>query len=166
MVFPSVSPPESLQGSRSFARSAKTASYPISVRQVMALLHTSFRPHLTMTPLRFANPSTSIRLGRGLSPPSCYACSAYKKGRAGALPVQLRGVQQCQKSNTSFLFITSPCAVHIHNQHRVNFKNLQKVPFPSHYCRCITSHNNRRFTAIIGVRLKFINCHSPSIREG
>ena len=39
------------------ARPTKDASYPISVRQVAALLHASFRPHLTMTPLRFANPS-------------------------------------------------------------------------------------------------------------
>src|SRR4051812_38351292 len=33
------------------------ASYPISVRQVAALLHTSFRRHLAMTPLCFASPS-------------------------------------------------------------------------------------------------------------
>ncbi len=31
--------------------------HPISVRQVAALLHASFRRHLAMTPLRFANPS-------------------------------------------------------------------------------------------------------------
>ena len=31
--------------------------YPISVRQVAVLLHTSFRRRLAMTPLRFANPS-------------------------------------------------------------------------------------------------------------
>ena len=37
------------------ARPAKTASSPVSVRQVMALLHASFRPRLTTTPLRFAN---------------------------------------------------------------------------------------------------------------
>ena len=34
-----------------------TASNPISVRQVAVLLHASFRPRLTATPLRFANPS-------------------------------------------------------------------------------------------------------------
>src|SRR3954468_11207056 len=33
------------------------ASYPISVRQVAALLHTSFRRHLAMTPFCFASPS-------------------------------------------------------------------------------------------------------------
>src|SRR5262245_51308821 len=39
------------------ARPAKDASYPVSVRQVTALLHTSFRRHLAMTPLCFASPS-------------------------------------------------------------------------------------------------------------
>src|SRR6516162_150808 len=33
------------------------ASYPVSVRQVTALLHTSFRRRLAETPLCFANPS-------------------------------------------------------------------------------------------------------------
>ena len=31
--------------------------YPVLVHQAAALLHASFRPHLAMTPLRFANPS-------------------------------------------------------------------------------------------------------------
>jgi hypothetical protein len=31
--------------------------YPVFVHRAAALLHASFRPHLTMTPLRFANPS-------------------------------------------------------------------------------------------------------------
>src|SRR3954470_22210359 len=35
----------------------RDASYPVSVRQVAALLHTAFRRHLAMTPLCFANPS-------------------------------------------------------------------------------------------------------------
>src|SRR5215467_6965761 len=39
------------------ARPTKDASYPVSVRQVAALLRTSFRRHLAMTPLCFANPS-------------------------------------------------------------------------------------------------------------
>ena len=33
------------------------ASYPVSVRQVAVLLHASFRPHLAVTPLRFASTS-------------------------------------------------------------------------------------------------------------
>src|SRR5882724_4137699 len=31
--------------------------YPVFVHRAAALLHASFRPHLAMTPLRFANPS-------------------------------------------------------------------------------------------------------------
>jgi len=38
-------------------RLTRPASYPVSVRQVTALLHASFRPRLATTPLRFANPS-------------------------------------------------------------------------------------------------------------
>jgi len=56
-------------------RPAKTASYPVSVRQVTALLHASCRPRLPTTPWRAAPPFTSMRLGRGLSPPSCGAYS-------------------------------------------------------------------------------------------
>src|SRR6478736_3104542 len=39
------------------ARPARAASYPVSVRQIAALLHASFRPRLAATPLRFANTS-------------------------------------------------------------------------------------------------------------
>src|SRR3954464_322162 len=39
------------------ARPTRAASYPISVRQVAALLRASFRPRLAATPLRFANTS-------------------------------------------------------------------------------------------------------------
>src|ERR1035441_10446414 len=31
--------------------------HPVLVHRLTPLLHASFRPHLTMTPLRFANPS-------------------------------------------------------------------------------------------------------------
>src|SRR6202166_2088791 len=34
-----------------------TPRYPVLVHRAAALLHASFRPHLAMTPLRFANPS-------------------------------------------------------------------------------------------------------------
>ena len=50
------------------------------VHRLASLLHASFRPRLAagvISPLRFANPSFSIRLGRGLSPPSCRTCSAH-----------------------------------------------------------------------------------------
>src|ERR1700745_2063713 len=33
--------------------------YPVLVHRAAALLHASFRPHLAMTPLRFAHPSPS-----------------------------------------------------------------------------------------------------------
>ncbi len=36
-------------------RPAFAPLYPVSVRRLIPLLHASFRPHLTMTPLRFAN---------------------------------------------------------------------------------------------------------------
>src|SRR3954467_16001514 len=42
---------------QSSARPTWAASYPISVRQVAALLHASFRPRLAATPLRFARTS-------------------------------------------------------------------------------------------------------------
>jgi hypothetical protein len=38
-------------------RPTMTASYPVPVRRVAALLHASFRPRLATTPLPFANPS-------------------------------------------------------------------------------------------------------------
>src|SRR3954464_12443226 len=53
--------PQALDGyglrGQSSARPTRAASYPISVRQVAALLRASFRPRLAATPLRFANTS-------------------------------------------------------------------------------------------------------------
>src|SRR5215813_1490797 len=53
--------PQALDGyglrGQSSARPTRAASYPISVRQVAALLHASFRLRLAATPLRFANTS-------------------------------------------------------------------------------------------------------------
>ena len=53
--------PQALDGyglrGKSSARPTRAASYPVSVRQVAALLHASFRPRLAATPLRFANTS-------------------------------------------------------------------------------------------------------------
>ncbi len=39
------------------ARPNSTAYYPIPVRRAATLLYAAFRRHVTMTPLRFANPS-------------------------------------------------------------------------------------------------------------
>src|SRR5262249_59776977 len=53
--------PQALDGyglrGQSSARPTRAASYPISVRQVAALLRASFRPRLAATPLRLANTS-------------------------------------------------------------------------------------------------------------
>ena len=42
---------------RELARPAPYASHPVLVHRLVRLLHASFRPRLTATPLRFANPS-------------------------------------------------------------------------------------------------------------
>ena len=52
--------------------------HPVLVHRPVSLLHASFGPHLAMTPLRFATLHLH-QLGRGLSPPSCRTCTAYKK---------------------------------------------------------------------------------------
>src|SRR5258707_4733097 len=69
--------------------------YPVFVHRAAALLHASFRPHLAMTPLRFANPSPPsgwiedshlqavdharhTRKRRAFGPPSSQFCSAPK----------------------------------------------------------------------------------------
>jgi hypothetical protein len=54
------------------------ASYPVFVPQIMRLPHASFTPPSSDAhALRY--PSTSIRLRRGLPPPSCHTCSAHIK---------------------------------------------------------------------------------------
>ena len=52
--------------------------HPVLVHRPACLLYASFRPHLTMTPLRFATLHLH-QVGRGLSPPSCRTCTAYKQ---------------------------------------------------------------------------------------
>jgi len=42
------------------------------------LLHASFRPHLTVVPMRFATLHLH-QVGTGLSPASCRTCTAYKE---------------------------------------------------------------------------------------
>src|SRR5208337_5677168 len=59
-------------------RPARLASDPISLRQVAVLLRPSFRPHLAVTPLGFATLHLH-QVGRGLAPPNCQTCSAYRK---------------------------------------------------------------------------------------
>ena len=90
------------------ARPTKPASYPVSVRQVAALLHASFRPRLTTTPLRFANPS----------PPSGWvedfhlraAVHARHTKKAGPKRDRLCGalrVRQAHPARFYFMYLTS-----------------------------------------------------------
>ena len=63
-------------------RPVQAASYPIPVRRVAALLHASFRPHLTMTPLRFANTSPPSGCVGDLHPQVMKHARHTRKGRA------------------------------------------------------------------------------------
>jgi len=51
--------------------------HPVLVHRPACLLYASSRPHLAVTPLRFATLHLH-QIGRGLSPPSCRTCTAYK----------------------------------------------------------------------------------------
>src|SRR5437879_8910036 len=52
----------------------------VLVHRPVSLLHASFRPHLTVVPMRFATLHLH-QVGAGLSPASCRTCTAYNKGR-------------------------------------------------------------------------------------
>jgi hypothetical protein len=79
--------------------------YPVLVHRAADLLHAFFRPHLAMTPLRFANPSPSsgwvedfhlqavvhtrhtTKNGGAFAPPSFdFGCGSLSAGAAGRLP--------------------------------------------------------------------------------
>jgi len=53
------------------------ASYPVLVHRRTPLLHASFRPHLAMTPLRFANPSPPSGWIGDLHPINYRTCTAH-----------------------------------------------------------------------------------------
>jgi len=66
--------------------------HPVLVHRPACLLYASSRPHLAMTPLRFATLHLH-QVGRGLSPPSCRTCTAYN-GRTQllfAVPLMVAG---------------------------------------------------------------------------
>ena len=67
--------------------------HPVLVHRLACLLHASFRPHLAVTPLRFATLHLH-QVGTGLSPASCRTCTAYKKKpdshRAVSLTLHIR----------------------------------------------------------------------------
>src|SRR5215212_10741807 len=64
------------------------ASYPISVRQVVAVAPASFRPRLTATPWPSLNGPDSLAR-RGLSPPRTGACPAYHTSAPAVWPGRL-----------------------------------------------------------------------------
>src|SRR5215472_4951437 len=53
------------------ARPALAPTSPVFVHQLAHLIHAFFRPHLTAVAVASSLALTSIRLGGGLSPPSC-----------------------------------------------------------------------------------------------
>jgi hypothetical protein len=65
-----------------------TASYPVPVRRVAALLHASFGPRLATTPLRFANPS----------PPSGWVEDFHLQPAEHARHTQKSGAESPQRS--------------------------------------------------------------------
>src|SRR5262249_55563792 len=61
--------------------------YPVLVHRAAALLHASFRRHLTMPPLRFANPSPSSGWIEDFHLQAVDQCSAHNK----KAPLKQRG---------------------------------------------------------------------------
>jgi hypothetical protein len=85
------------------ARPAGTASYPVLVHQVAVLLHASFRPRLTATPLHFANPS----------PPSGWVEDLHFQAVEHARHTENAGprAQRKQRSDTGISPVMEPKAV-------------------------------------------------------
>jgi hypothetical protein len=70
------------------ARPITPASYPVSVRQVAALFHASFRPHLAMSPLRFTSTSPPPGCAGDFHPQAVkHARHTTKKPPSGRLQV-------------------------------------------------------------------------------
>src|SRR4051812_20805900 len=84
--------PQALDGyglrGQSSARPTRAASYPISVRQVAALLHASFRPRLTATPLRFARTSPPSGCAGDLHPQAVEHARHTTKPLRGRVPAR------------------------------------------------------------------------------
>jgi len=73
--------------------------HPVFVHRPACLLYASSRPHLTVTPLRFATLHLH-QVGRGLSPPSCRTCTAYKHN---GLPRCAEGLVKHDTKNQSVI---------------------------------------------------------------
>jgi hypothetical protein len=67
------------------AHPPREASYPVSVRQAVAVAPASFRPRLATTPLPSHNGADSLAR-RGLSPPRTSACPAYEDEATARMP--------------------------------------------------------------------------------
>ena len=73
--------------------------HPVLVHRPACLLYASSRPRLAMTPLRFATLHLH-QVGRGLSPPSCRTCTAYKHN---GLPRCAEGLVKHDTKNQSVI---------------------------------------------------------------
>src|SRR3954463_13876610 len=73
---------------KSSARPTRAASYPVSVRQVAASLHASFRPRLAATPLRFARTSPPSGCAGDLHPQAVEHARHTTKPLRGRAPGQ------------------------------------------------------------------------------
>jgi hypothetical protein len=96
------------------ARPTWAASYPISVRQVAALLHASFRPRLAATPLRFARTSPPSGCAGDLHPQvvehARHTTKPLRGGEDRALFTGRRRQQLAPSSATSLIAWTAaPC---------------------------------------------------------
>src|SRR3954452_1510030 len=114
--------PQALDGyglrGQSSARPTRAASYPVSVRQVAASLHASFRPRLAATPLRFARTSPPSGCAGDLHPQAVeHARHTTKplRGRIPAhqLPLRAFALSSSEPPLTGFLLTSavSPASV-------------------------------------------------------
>src|SRR3954467_7262175 len=97
---------------QSSARPIRAASYPVSVRQVAASLHASFRPRLAATPLRFARTSPPSGCAGDLHPQAVeHARHTTKplRGRTPNHPLPLRAfaAPSSEPSLTGSLFTSA-----------------------------------------------------------
>src|SRR5512140_479733 len=97
--------PQALDGyglrGQSSARPTWAASYPVSVRQVAALLHASFRPRLAATPLRFANTSPPSGCVRDLHPLAVEHARHTTSGEIAGWPPNVSSMSRSLQTVTS-----------------------------------------------------------------
>ena len=86
---------------KSFARPIWAASYPVSVRQVAASLHASFRPRLAATPLRFARTSPPSGCAGDLHPQAVEHARHTTRPRRGGSSRTSCGPSSSRRSSSS-----------------------------------------------------------------